>query len=715
MANTSAHAGHDHSHDHDHAHGHDHSHAGHSHAGHSHAGHSHAKGPDPSRTDKSYIECCNHEAEVEKYLRVYLVGGVFVLVTAVLDWFTLSHESLTQIPAMIGAVLLSIPLLKAAWTELKAGKPSSSTLAGVAILAAIANGDYVTAGMLAFILLFIGLLVRRTAFGAQRAIAELVTLTPDIARVIVDGQEQEVPLSRVQVGQVVRVRPGENLPVDGKILTGRTTVNQASLTGEAAPVELSVNDPVYAGTTNLTGGIDIQVTQVGADTTIGKVTSLIRSAEQSRSPRQLLIEQVAQFFVPVALALAAVVWFLKSQNPATRDEAATTAITVLVVTCPVSLLLASPTAMLAAFAACARLGIMVKEPAFLEGAANIDTVVFDKTGTITTGKFQVTKLAPAPGVEGAQLLRAAALGEQHSNHPLAQSIMTTARAARLAIDPADDYEEIHGRGVLTRTSAGELRVGRASWLLEINPAIREQFEQVEKSIEGMSGVHVMLGDRYLGAVGLEDTIRPNFKGVMSRLRELGVKYVALFTGDRLSVAKRVGAAVGVDAIEAECLPEEKHEQIKNLVSSGRRTLMVGDGINDGPSLAAADVGVAMGLSGSDIAANSAGVALMNDDLSRVPFLIEAARRTRSIVTQNIVASIVIIIVGLILASTGVLSAAGKAALPLAGLYHFVGEIFVLGNSFRLFRFGEEFHAAEQEKPKQQRRAASVRLSAPQPA
>ena len=328
----------------------------------------------------------------------------------------------------------------------------------------------------------------------------------------------------------------------------------------------------------------------------------------------------------------------------------------------------------------------------------------------TTGKFAVSRLVPAEGVEGVELLQAAVNGEQHSNHPLAQSIMQTAKAARVQVDGSNDYQEFHGRGVKARTSQGEVCVGRASWLLELNPSIKPDIDEVEAKIEGMSGVHVMRDDRYLGAVGLEDTIRPNTKGVMQRLRELGVKQIAIFTGDRLSVAKRVGVAVGVDAVEAECHPEEKHEQIRGLVKSGYRTLMVGDGINDGPSLAEADVGVAMGMSGTDIAANSAGVALMNDDLSRVPFLIELGRRTRAITGQNIAASGVIALIGLILAVAVVGPRAGSLALPIAAFYHFVGDIFVIGNSFRLFRFGESFVTAEKETDRAtpRRRAASLR-------
>jgi P-type E1-E2 ATPase len=340
--------------------------------------------------------------------------------------------------------------------------------------------------------------------------------------------------------------------------------------------------------------------------------------------------------------------------------------------------------MVAAFAAAARLGIMIKQTNYLEAAATIDTVVLDKTGTVTTGRFAVSRLSPAEGVEGAALLQAAADAEQQSNHPLAKSIIDTAKRARITPGEIDRYEEVHGRGVRATVDGVEILAGRGAWLVELNPAIRAQIEAVEAKIEGMSGVHVVRDGEYLGAVGLEDRVRSNAKDVIVRLRDLGVKTIAVFTGDRFGVAKRVGQTVGVDRVEAECLPEEKHDLIVEMRSQGRRVLMVGDGINDGPSLATADVGVAMGLSGSDIATNSAGVALMNDDLLRVPFLIELARRTRTVILQNIVMSFVIALLGLVLAATGFV------AIGFAVIYHLVGDIFVIGNSFRLVRFGEAF-------------------------
>ncbi|MEL6796234.1 MAG: cation-translocating P-type ATPase, partial [Planctomycetota bacterium] len=593
-------------------------------------------------TGTEALEAGASEAGSERRVIFYLIGGVLVLITLISDAFGVHSSKIANVPALIGSIILAIPLFVNAFGEIRRKHISSNTLASLAILAALVSEMYVVAGTLAFILLVADQFVRRTAWGAQRAIEQLIGLTPDTARIVENGAEREVMLEDVKVGQTVRVRPGENLPVDGVVIEGRSTINQASLTGEAVPVEVNEGTPVYAGTSNLTGGIDLRVTEVGAETTIGKVTQLIREAEDSKTPRQLIIEQVSRFFVPVVIAVAFITWWAmtQSENPDTRDAAVSTFVQILVVTCPTALILASPTAMVAAFASAARLGILIKKTTFLEAAASIDTVVMDKTGTMTTGNFEVSRLAPAEGVEGADLLRAAANGDQHSNHPLALAILKTARAAKIEVDGSKEYEEVHGRGMRAKTSMGEICVGRHTWLSELNPDIKSQIEAVEAKIEGMSGVHVMQDGRYLGAVGLADTVRKNTKGVIEKLRELGVRRVAMFTGDRVSVAKRVGVQVGVDAIEAECLPEEKHEQIKRLTGSGAKTLMVGDGINDGPSLAAADLGVAMGLSGSDIAANSAGVALMNDDLSRVPFLIELSRKARAIVTQNIAIAIV---------------------------------------------------------------------------
>ncbi|MFU8828043.1 MAG: heavy metal translocating P-type ATPase [Phycisphaerales bacterium] len=628
--------------------------------------------------------CSHHEQTLERWILVYLCGGALVLTSTIMGW--LGHaDEVRNVPAFFGAAILAMGLFIPAAKELWLGRPSTSSLAALAILAMFGIGDYATAGYVAFILLVFDQAFRRTAWGAQRAIEELVGLTPDIARLVENGQEREVSLSQVQVGMVVRVRPGENLPVDGVVVSGQSSINQASLTGEALPVEVGVGAEVYAGTTNINGTIELRTTQIGSDTTIGKVAELISEAESTRTPRQLVIEQVARYFVPVALVTFALVWYMT--NDIVR------AITVLIAVCPAALLIAGPITMTCAFTAAARLGIMIKQSQHLEAAANCDTFVFDKTGTMTTGKFAVSRLAPTEGVTGAELLKAAADAEQASNHPLARSIMHTAQKAK--VTPAGDVqaEEIHGAGVRAKVDGGEILAGRPGWLIEMNPGVAAAITKVESQIEGMSGVHVMKDGRYLGAVGLEDRLRYNTKGVVDKLRELGSRSIVLMTGDRFAVAKRVGKTVKVDRIEAECLPEEKHRLVRQMTQEGRRVLMVGDGINDGPSLAAADVGVAMGLHGSDIATNSAGIALMTDDISRVPFLVMLARRSRVITVQNVVIAVIGAIVGLVLAASGVFTAIRLGIIG-AAVFHFIPEILVLLNSARLLRFGEEFSEQE---------------------
>ena len=640
---------------------------------------------------------------LERRLLIALSGGVLLAVSWIGQLLG-AHTLVSEIPASIGAIILVIPLLSGAWGEIKKGKPSSDALASLAVVAALSAGMYLAAGFLALFLWMANLILSRTAWGAQRAIRDLVDLTPGMARIIEGEAEREAPLKEVAIGMIVRVRPGENLPADGVIISGNSDINQASLTGEAVPVEAQNGTEVYAGTTNLTGQIDVKVTAVAAETTIGKVESLIREAESTRTQKQELIEQLASYYFSIVVMVAAVVWFFTSRNAdeAIRGAAAVRAITVLVVTCPGGLLIAHPTAMVAAFAAAARLGIMIKHTMTLEAAAGVDTVIMDKTGTITTGKFAVSRLAPAEGVEGATLLQAAADAEQHSNHPLAKSILDTAIQANITPGNVEKYEEVHGRGVIAHADGADIYAGRGAWLETLNDAISSQVTIVSEKIEGMSSVHLMRGTEYLGAVGLEDKLRPHAAEAVENMRRNGVRRVAIFTGDRLDVAKRVAQSVGVDSIEAECLPEEKHDELKYLISRGHSTLVVGDGINDGPILATADVGVAMGLSGSDIATNSAGVALMNDDLRNIPFLISLARKTKSVIAQNIGASLLLAIIGLALAATGNIN------IWVTPFYYALGYVVVIANSLRLIRFGEEFTSVVES----QRRMEESRVAKP---
>ncbi len=417
-----------------------------------------------TRPEEELVKDTSHGAErLERRLFIALMGGVLLAVSVIMN-LAGTHPDVYQLPAMLGAVILVVPLLIGAWNEILRGQPSSDSLASLAVMASLVSQYYLIAGFLALFLWMANLILSRTAWGAQRAIRDLIDLTPDEARVVEEGQERTIAQKDLKPGQVVRVRPGENLPADGRVVRGTSNINQASLTGEAMPVEVDRGTEVYAGTTNMTGQIDIEVTAVAGQTTIGKVEQLIREAESAKTQKQELIEQLAGYYFWVVLMIAGLVWFFaaKSADPAVQDEAALRAIIVLVITCPGALLISHPTAMVAAFAAAARLGIMVKQTRTLESAAYVDTVVLDKTGTLTTGKFAVSRLVPADGVEGAALLQSAADSEQSSNHPLARSILETARQARLALRPVDRYEEVHGRGVIATVDGAKIHAGRPS-------------------------------------------------------------------------------------------------------------------------------------------------------------------------------------------------------------------------------------------------------------
>ncbi len=641
--------------------------------------------------DASGMVCCElHSTEKsESAIVLALIGGALVLTTTLARLLSDISTEIAIIPAAIGSLFLWAPLLTGAYREIKRGRPSSSTLVAVAIGAAVATGKFEVAGGLAFILLLMDRVLERTAGGAQKAIEELVQMTPESARRISEsGEETEIAIDDLKIGDRIRVLPGENLPADGTVVQGRSTIRQASLTGESAPVEVESDSPVYAATTNLTGSLVIEVNKVGEATAIGKVVNLIQEAQQSKTPRQQIIEIVAGHYVWIIMMVAMAVWILTGKEGGVT-VATDRAIAVLIVTCPGALLLSSPTAMVAAFASAARLGVMIKSTRTLEAAGSIDSIVLDKTGTITTGNFAVSRLVPSDGVEAASLLASAAAAEQHSDHPLAKAILETAQKARVNLVATGDSHELHGLGVEVQVDGGMLRVGRSKWLLEINPAIAKAIEAVESRLEGMSSVHVMLENDYLGAIGLEDSVREQAADTITELRKSGARHIAMLTGDREPVALRVAEIIGVDHVEAECHPEEKHAYVQSLTSHGHRVLMVGDGINDGPSLAAADVGVAMGMGGTDVAANSAGIALMTDDLSRLNFLIQLARKTRVVIVQNVIASLIIAIVGVAFAVSGVFSG---PFLIVAAIFHFFGDVFVIGNSFRLVRFGEELGA-----------------------
>jgi Cd2+/Zn2+-exporting ATPase len=604
------------------------------------------------------------------------LGGALILNAYLVDWIVTDSQGIGSLCALLGTLLLAAPLFRHSIRNLSTGRLDMDELASLGIIACVSLADYKTGGVVAFFMLMAKLIQQRTALGAHAAIEELLRLTPRTACLILpDGSERTVSVADLALGQHVRVRPGDNFPADGRILSGETTINEASITGESLPVDKGAGQQVFAGTANLTGAVDVEVTRLGPDTTLGRVKNLIFQAERTRSPIMRIIDRHSQWYTPTMLMVVGVILFF------TRDM--NRAISALVVACPVAFILATPTAMIAALSCAARLGILVKDVADIEGAARTNAIVFDKTGTLTTGNLVVARLAPAEGFEAERLLTLAASAESGSNHPVARAVQIVAREAALSPRPIESFREVPGKGVEARTAGHDVLVGRESWLREREGVDLAAWDVLKESVPaGLSLLLVVVDGRWAGWLGLEDQTRPEAHQAAEELRELGIRRLVMLTGDKWDVAHKVSAELGCTDVQAECLPETKLDAVAELKSEGYYVTVVGDGINDAPALAAGDIGVAMGAAGSDVAINSASIALMSSDLARLPFLVRLSRRARRAVSENLLVGLGFMAVGLALSATGVMT-------PIwAALLHNVSSFVVIFNSARLVRLGE---------------------------
>lgn len=618
-----------------------------------------------------------------------LVGGTLILASFLTGFFF--DDSLrdgsgelqnphSDFIALVGAVLLGLPLLWHSLVHLYRGESRMDELVAMAVIAAIALEKYQLAGIVAFLMIIANLIETRTALGARAEISELIRLTPQEAHRVTNNQEEElVNVADLRPGDVIRVRPGDNIPADGEVIHGESSVNQANVTGESLAADKRVGDEVFGGTSNLTGALDIRVTKVGAETTLGRVQSLILEAEKTKIPLMRLIDRYAGWYTPTILMLAGIVLFFAED----KSEGMTRAIAMLVAGCPCALVLATPTAMVAALSCAARLGILVKNVTSLEYARSLTAIVFDKTGTLTTGELSVTQMKPAPGIDGAELLRAAASAEQLSKHPAAKALVSTARDAKLALIRPSEFEESMGRGVVAKVNGDTVMVGRSSWLKDQGADMSLLDDADYQEAEGLSVLYVSRGGRCIGWVGLEDRTRPEARHAIDELRKLGIKNLTMVTGDKWSVARRVAAEMGCTDVHAEVLPEEKLKLVDDLKRRGHRVCVVGDGVNDAPALAAGNLSIAMGAAGSDVAINSATIALMNNDLSRIPFLVRLSRQGTRVIAQNLIFGVAFILLVMPLAVSGTLT-----PIP-AALLHIVASAVVIFNSARLVRFGEE--------------------------
>ncbi len=626
---------------------------------------------------------CGHDHEHSNVgLTWMLFGLVFVINAFVVDWLFDEAHLVAQGSAMIGAIILGYPIIMTAIKDLRKGRLSINELVAIAVLASFASGDYKTAGVVAFFMLLGELIETHTAEGARNSIESLIKLTPTKARRIkADKSEEEVPASQLTVGDIIRVRPGDNVAADGVIVNGQGSFNQATITGESLPVDKKSGDEVFAGTLNLTGVLEIKVSRAGEDTTLGRVRELILAAEKTKLPIMKIVDQYMAFYTPLVLVIGALVWAF------TRDLERV--IAVLVVSCPCAFILATPTAMVAALSAAARLGILIKNVADIEAAAKINAFIFDKTGTLTTGQLAVSRLAPLGEVKPAELLRIAASAEKYSNHPTAKALATISAEAGVPLVEPKDFAETAGRGVKADVGGAQILVGRAQWLKDngVDSGFEKSVDLNET--EGWSLIFVARDGKCIGWVGLQDQTRSEARDALAELKEAGVRRIAMVSGDRQPVATRVAAEIGCEEAKGDCLPQNKVEFVQNVKSKGYNVAVIGDGVNDAPALAAGDIGIAMGAAGSEVAIHSATIALMNNDLRRLPFLVKLSQSTRAVINQNFLFGVLFIIGGLSAAAFGYLN-------PIvAAILHNAGSLIVIFNSARLVRKGEEmehYHA-----------------------
>jgi Cd2+/Zn2+-exporting ATPase len=640
--------------------------------------HDHAHG------DGESCSSCGHDhSHTPIRLRQTLAGLLFVINSFVVKWLDLD-PAISDVSGILGALLLGYPIIVTALTDLRRGLLSTNELVAVAVLASFASGHYQEAGVVAFFMLMGEIIETRTAEGARASIESLIKLTPTKARRLRNGQEEEVAVHDLVVGDLIRIRPGDNVAADGQIVTGQGSFNQANITGESLPVDKKPGDEVFAGTQNLTGVLEIKVTRAGQDTTLGRVRDLILAAEKTKLPIMRIVDQYMGFYTPLVLVIGALVWAF------TQDL--TRVIAVFIVSCPCAFILATPTAMVAALSAAARLGILIKNVADIELAARINAFIFDKTGTLTTGKLAVSRLAPLGEVAPAELLRVAASAERYSNHPTAKALAALAAEAGVPLAEPKDFSEAAGRGIQATVDGAAVLVGRASWLKD-NGVTEDVMKSVDlNETEGWSLVFVTRNGRCLGWIGLQDQTRAEAREALSDLKRTGVRRIALVSGDRQPVAVRVAREIGCEEVAGDCLPQNKVEFVRKTKAKGYRVAVVGDGVNDAPALAAGDLGIAMGAVGSEVAIHSATIALMNNDLRRLPVLVRLSRQTRAVINQNFLIGVLFVIGGLVLAAMKIIN-------PIvAALMHVVGSLLVVFNSARLVRHGEELEPYHSEAP-----------------
>ena len=614
-----------------------------------------------------------------------LAGGL--LIVGLVEWKLFEMEVVGNLIIAIASIIVSLPIFVTAiygiFTRDADAHAMMEQLVALATLAAMMNQQFIVATLIPIIMNLGHFLEERSILGAQAAIDGLKTLQARNATLLgEDGSQTEVDPNTLKVNDLILVRPGDIIAADGEITEGTSTIDQSSITGESLPEDVTVGKNVFAGTINMTGVLKIRVTKTGEKTALGRVMELLQEAENAKTPVMKLIEKYATYYIPIILTIAGVVLFL------TRDI--DRAMAVLVVGCPGALVLAGPTAMIAALAAASKLGILIKNTRFLEALSNIDTVVLDKTGTVTIGHLQLSGMVLKDSANEKDLMVEALRCATGSRHPASKAIVKAAqdRDITMLTPPSAAIQEVPGKGVVLKETSETTWLGRFGWLEE------EGFDMTgcEALIpENFIGTTVWLGRRITDDSGstrdeiggcflMADRPRPEACEALQEMRDLGIERCVLLTGDRRATAEEIGKFLNMDQVIAEVLPSQKLDVVAQEKASGRSVMMVGDGVNDAPALASGDVGIALGAVASDIALQSADIALMTNDLRRLPMTIRLSRATQMTIHVNIIVGLGMTFFFIWLASLGVINSLTSA------LLHNVGEAFVIINSARLLKF-----------------------------
>ncbi|OYW24808.1 MAG: heavy metal translocating P-type ATPase [Planctomycetales bacterium 12-60-4] len=574
------------------------------------------------------------------------------------------------------------PIAPRAWAAVLRLRPDMNLLMTVAVVGAVLLDDWLEAATVTFLFAVSLALESWSVSRARRAVAALLELTPAVVRTVDQtGNERSRPAAEISVGTLFVVKPGEKFPLDGEVTTGRSDVNQAPITGESVPVPKQPGDSVFAATINGDGQLTVRSTKTADSTTLARIIHLVTEAQTQRAPSEQWVEQFARIYTPVMFAAAILLALLP---PLVLHQPmapwAYRALVLLVIACPCALVISTPVTIVAALAAAARQGVLVKGGAHLEQAAHIRALALDKTGTVTVGRPQVVQIVPLNGHSEAELLQRAAALEAGSLHPLALAILEFARQRGITYEPASDARSVPGKGAEGRWDGRMFWLGSHRWLEERGQEAPEIHTQLESLTNAGKTVIVVGNEQHVcGLIALADTVRPGTREVLQSLRDVGVASIVMLTGDNRGTAQSIGREVGIDEIEAELLPENKVVAIEKLLARHGNVAMIGDGVNDAPALARATLGIAMGAIGSDAAIETADVALMSDDLTRLPWLFQHARHALSVIRQNIIFSLGIKVVFAALTFWGWSSMWGAIAAD-AG-----ASLLVVMNGLRLLR------------------------------